>query len=218
MRRREFLRLIALAAAAGATLRASLSQAQAADELYELAPFGNVSLLHVTDVHAQLLPVYFREPSVNLGIGGARGRPPHLVGQHFLDEFGISKGSVRAHAFTHLDFVEAARRYGQVGGYAHLATLVKRLRASRPHALLLDGGDTWQGSATALWTEGADMIGAQKRLGIDLMTAHWEFTYGAKRVEEIVTRDLKGHSEFLAHNMNEPGGRFDFPAARPCVR
>ena len=193
MERREFLRLLALAAAAGATLRPGASAAQAAAELYDVPPFGNVSLLHFTDVHAQLLPTYFREPSVNLGVGAAAGRPPHLVGEALLKHFGIAPDTARAHAFTYLDFERAARRYGKVGGFAHLATLVKRLRASRPHALLLDGGDTWQGSAVSLWTRGADMIGAQKLLGVDLMTAHWEFTYGAERVRQAVDKELAPH-------------------------
>jgi sulfur-oxidizing protein SoxB len=177
-----------------------------------LPTFGNVSLLHVTDVHAQLLPVHFREPSVNLGIGEAAGRPPHLVGEAFLRHFAVDPRSARAHAFTHLDFEPLARRYGKVGGYAHLATLVKRLRASRPHALLLDGGDTWQGSATALWTRGADMIGAQKRLGIDLMTAHWEFTYGAERVRQAVDKEL-APIDFLAQNVKTID--FEDPVFRP---
>jgi sulfur-oxidizing protein SoxB len=176
LQRREFLQLLSLAAFAGASLRPRVSEAQAAAELYDLPAFGNVSLLHITDVHAQLLPVYFREPSINLG---------KLVGEHLLKKFGFQRGSAQAHAFTHLDFESLARRYGKVGGFAHLATLVKRLRASRPHALLLDGGDSWQGSATALWTRGADMIGAQQRLGVDYMTAHWEFTYGAERVKAL---------------------------------
>ncbi len=208
MQRREFLRLLAFAAAAGGTLRAGLTQAQAAAELYDVAPFGNLSLLHVTDVHAQLLPVYFREPSVNLG----DGKPPHVVGEALLKQFNIPSGSALAHAFTHLDFVAAARRYGKVGGYAHLATLVKRLRASRPHALLLDGGDSWQGSATALWTKGADMIGAQKLLGVDLMTAHWEFTYGAERVKQAVEKEL-GSIEFLAQNVKTTD--FEDPVFKP---
>jgi S-sulfosulfanyl-L-cysteine sulfohydrolase len=178
LRRREFLRLLALAAATGATLRARLSDAQAASELYDVPAFGNVSLLHITDVHAQLLPVHFREPSINIG----DAKPPHLVGEALLERFQLPPGTAAAHAFTHLDFDAAARRYGRTGGYAHLATLVKRLRASRPHALVLDGGDSWQGSATALWSQGRDMIGAQKRLGVDYMTAHWEFTYGAERM------------------------------------
>ena len=183
MHRREFLRLVALAAAAGASLRPGASDAQASSELYDLPAFGNVSLLHITDAHAQLLPVHFREPSVNLGVGTHAGQPPHLVGSAFLKKYSISPGSALAHAFTYVGFETLARRYGRVGGYAHLATLVKRVRSARPHALLLDGGDSWQGSATALWTKGADMIGAQTRLGVDLMTAHWEFTYGAERVK-----------------------------------
>jgi len=212
MQRREFLRLLALAASAGASLRPGASAAQAADELYQVPPFGNLSLLHMTDSHAQLRPVYFREPSVNLGVAEAAGRPPHLVGEAFLKHFGVPAGSAAAHAFTHLDFERAARRYGKVGGYAHLATLVKRLRASRPHALMLDGGDTWQGSATALWTEGADMIGAQKLLGVDLMTAHWEFTYGAKRVQAAVEKEL-APMEFLAQNVKTAD--FEDPVFKP---
>jgi S-sulfosulfanyl-L-cysteine sulfohydrolase len=196
MQRREFLRLLSIAAAAGATLRPGASAAQAADELYELPPFGNLSLLHMTDSHAQLLPVYFREP----------------VGADFGAKYGIAPGTPRAHAFTHADFVAAARRYGKVGGYAHLATLVKRIRASRPHALLLDGGDTWQGSATALWTEAADMIGAQKRLGVNLMTAHWEFTYGSTRVRKAVDGELAG-IEFLAQNVKTLD--FEDPVFKP---
>jgi sulfur-oxidizing protein SoxB len=200
MQRREFLRLLAMAAAAGATLRAGASEREAADALYELPPFGDFSLLHMTDAHAQLPPIYYREPSTNLGAGGEAGKPPHLVGEALLRRFGIAPGGHAAHAYTHLDFAAAARRYGKVGGYAHLATLVKRVRASRPHALFLDGGDTWQGSATALWTEGADMIGAQKLLGVELMTAHWEFTYGAARVKRAVEREL-GPIEFIAQNV-----------------
>jgi sulfur-oxidizing protein SoxB len=208
LQRREFLRLLALAAAAGATLRAGQSAAQAAAELYDVAPFGNLSLLHITDVHAQLLPVYFREPSINLG----DGKPPHLVGQEFLSHFRIPAGSAAAHAFTHLDFVAAARRYGKVGGYAHLATLVKRLRAGRPHALLLDGGDSWQGSAGALWSKGADMIGAMQLLGVDLMTGHWEFTYGAERVRQAVETEL-APVQFVAQNVRTID--FEDPVFRP---
>ena len=212
MIRREFLRMLGFAAAAGATLRPERSLAQAADELYALPKFGNVSLLHFTDCHAQLLPTYFREPSVNIGAGDASGRPPHLVGEALLKHFGLAPGSRQAHAFTHLDFERAARRYGKVGGFAHLATLVKRLRADRPHALLLDGGDTWQGSATSLWTKGADMIGAQKLLGVDLMTAHWEFTYGAARIKQAVDKELGG-IEFLAQNVKTTD--FEDPVFKP---
>jgi sulfur-oxidizing protein SoxB len=173
----------------------------AAGDLYDLPAFGNVSLLHFTDCHAQLMPVYFREPSINLGVGSALGKPPHVVGRHFLEHFGIPESSPEAHAFTYLDFEEAAQRYGKVGGFAHLATLVKRVRAQRPGSLLMDSGDTWQGSATALWTRGADMVGACKLLGVDIMTGHWEFTYGIERVREIVEQELSGSIEFLAQNV-----------------
>jgi sulfur-oxidizing protein SoxB len=169
--------------------------------MYDVAPFGNVSLLHFTDCHAQLLPIYFREPNVNLGFGSFAGRPPHLVGEALLKHFGIRPGTIDAHAFTYLDFAAAAKTYGKLGGFAHLATLVKRLKASRPHALLLDGGDTWQGSATALWTKGQDMVDACKLLGVDVMTGHWDFTLGADRVKEIVGRDFVGKVEFLAQNI-----------------
>ena len=212
MQRREFLRLLALAAAAGATLRAGASDAQAAGELYDAPAFGNVSLLHITDVHAQLLPTYFREPGMNLGVGDSAGRPPHLVGDGMLRRFGISPGTARAHAFTSVDFERAARRYGKVGGFAHLATLVKRVRAARPQALLLDGGDSWQGSAVSLWTKGADMIGAQKLLGVDLMTAHWEFTYGAERVRQAVDKEL-APIEFIAQNVKTTD--FEDPVFKP---
>ena len=184
MQRRDFLEALLLAVAAGSSLRPGAAAAQAAAELYDAPPFGNVSLLHVTDVHAQLLPVHFREPN----------------GTGFLKRYGIARGSRAAYAFSHLDFETLAQRYGRLGGYAHLATLVKRLRAARPQALLLDGGDSWQGSASSLWTRGADMIGAQKRLGVDFMTAHWEFTYGAERVLEAVKNEL-GPIVLLAQNV-----------------
>jgi len=206
MDRREFLQVLAAASAAGLPLQAYASTGGAAPgsgaaAMYEVPRFGNVSLLHFTDCHAQLLPIYFREPSVNLGVAGARGRPPHLVGEHLLKAFGVRPGTPEAHAFTFLDFEAAARTYGKVGGFAHLATLVRQLKASRPGALLLDGGDTWQGSATALWSKGQDMVDACKLLGVDVMTGHWEFTLGAKRVEEIVAKDLEGRVDFVAQNV-----------------
>jgi sulfur-oxidizing protein SoxB len=156
----------------------------------------------MTDCHAQLLPVYFREPSENLGAGASSGRTPHRVGAAFLQSYGIPRGSREAYAFTYLDFEIIAARYGKMGGFAHLATLVKRLKASRPGSLLLDGGDTWQGSGVALWTRGQDMIDAQKQLGVDIMTGHWEFTYGAERVKQVVENDFKGKIEFLAQNVS----------------
>jgi S-sulfosulfanyl-L-cysteine sulfohydrolase len=198
--RREFLQMLAIAAAYGLPPRASA--ADRAEALYDLPwPGGNVTLLHLTDCHAQLKPHYFREPDTNLGLFGALGRPPHLVGEALLKRYRISRRSRLAHAYTHLDFEDAARRYGRVGGFAHLATLVKRLRAQRPGALLLDGGDSWQGSATALWTRGADMIACSKLLGVDVMTGHWEFTYGAARVKQAIDAELKGRIEFVAQNV-----------------
>jgi len=202
MNRREFLQVLASAGAAGLALDArSAESRREMDAFYALPRFGNVHLLHFTDCHAQLLPTYFREPEVNLGAGPARGRPPHLVGEALLKKFGIRAGSREAYAFTCLDFAHAARLYGKLGGFAQLATLVKRLRADRPGALLLDGGDTWQGSATALWTNAQDMVEATKLLGVDVMTAHWEFTYGAERVGEIIARDLASRIDFIAHNV-----------------
>ncbi|MCM2308295.1 MAG: thiosulfohydrolase SoxB [Sulfuritalea sp.] len=202
MNRREFLQILAAASAAGFALDArSVWAAGKGDSLYDLKKFGNVHLLHFTDCHAQLMPIYFREPSVNLGIGGAQGKAPHLVGEHLLKAFGIKPDGIEAHAFTYLDFEKAARTYGKIGGFAHLATLVKRLRAGRPGALLLDGGDTWQGSATALWSKGQDMVDACKLLGVDIMAGHWEFTLGDKRVLEIVEKDFKGKIDFVAQNI-----------------
>ena len=203
MQRREFLQVLAAAAAAGMPVSARdvLAATPASERIYDLPRFGNVHFLHFTDCHAQLLPIHFREPSVNLGVGSARGQPPHLVGEYLLKHFGIAPGTADAHAFTYLDFVDAARVYGKLGGFAHLATLVKRLKATRPGALLLDGGDTWQGSATALWTNAQDMVDAGKLLGVDVMTAHWEMTYGQKRVQEIVEKDFKGRIDFVAQNV-----------------
>jgi sulfur-oxidizing protein SoxB len=202
--RREFLQLLAVASAGGMALDhrdVLAAQPGAAEKLYELPAFGNVSVMHFTDCHAQLLPIHFREPSVNLGVAGSLGKAPHLVGEQLLKAFGIAPGSAAAHAFTFLDFEQASRTYGKVGGFAHLATLIRQVRASRPNALLLDGGDTWQGSATALWTNGQDMVDACKLLRVDMMSAHWEFTLGAKRVQQIVENDFKGRIAFLAQNI-----------------
>jgi len=172
-----------------------------ADQLYDIPAFGNVSLLHFTDCHAQLLPIYYREPSTNLGVGNNEGKVPHLVGTSLLQRFGITPGSRQAYAFSHLDFCAAARAYGKMGGFAHLSSLIKRLKASRPNALLLDGGDSWQGSATALWTAGQDMVEASLALGVDVMTGHWEFTHGAQRVLQVVRNDFKDKVAFIAQNI-----------------
>jgi S-sulfosulfanyl-L-cysteine sulfohydrolase len=202
MNRREFMQILAAASAAGFALNSrELLAAQGGEKLYDLPRFGNVHFLHFTDCHAQLLPIWFREPNVNIGLGASTGKTPHLVGEKLLKAYGIKPGTAEAHAFTYLDFTQAAKTYGQVGGFAHLATLVKQLRAGRPNALLLDGGDTWQGSGTALWTKGQDMVDACKALGVDMMSPHWEFTLGHERVKEIIEKDFAGKIEFLAQNV-----------------
>ncbi len=195
--RRNFLQRLAIAAAAGVTPRVALA---ADDDLYDVGRFGNVRLIHITDTHAQLQPVYFREPSVNLGIGDMRGKPPHLVGGAFLEYFGIAPGSRIAHAFTFLDYEHAAHSYGRMGGFAHLKTLIDRLRADAGpgNALLLDGGDLWQGSGLAHALQGADMVEAANLLGIEAMTGHWEFTYGEAALRKNLG-SFKG--EFLAQNV-----------------
>ncbi|MFM8257559.1 MAG: thiosulfohydrolase SoxB [Polynucleobacter sp.] len=200
--RREFLQALAVASAGGMSLQSNFSHAQsAAQKFYDLPKFGNVHFLHFTDCHAQLLPIYFREPNVNLGIGAQEGKPPHLVGEHLLKFYGVKPGTRDAHAFTYLDYASAAKTYGKVGGFAHLATLVKQIKANRPGALLLDGGDTWQGSGTALWTNGQDMVDACLAMGVDVMTPHWEMTLGEKRVMEIVEKDFRGKVSFVAQNI-----------------
>lgn len=202
LNRREFLQALAIASAGGMGLQSNFAVAQnAAQKFYDLPKFGNVHFLHFTDCHAQLLPIYFREPNVNLGIGSQEGKTPHLVGEYFLKANGIAPNTRDSHAFTYLDYVAAAQNYGKMGGFAHMATLIKQLKANRPGALLLDGGDTWQGSGTALWTNGQDMVDAALLLGVDVMTPHWEMTLGEKRVMEIVNGDFKGKVSFIAQNI-----------------
>ena len=200
--RRDFLQALAIASAGGMSLQSNFANAQTtAQKFYDLPKFGNVHFLHFTDCHAQLLPIYFREPNVNIGIGTQEGKTPHLVGEYFLKANGIAVGTRDAHAFTYLDYVAAAQNYGKMGGFAHMATLIKQMKANRPGALLLDGGDTWQGSGTALWTNGQDMVDAALALGVDVMTPHWEMTLGEKRVMEIVNGDFKGKVSFIAQNI-----------------
>lgn len=215
--KREFLQVLAAASVSGMGLQryAHADTALADKAMYELPAFGNVSLLHMTDCHAQLKPIYFREPSVNLGLGTMKNHAPHLVGEHLLKAMGLQPGTASAHAFSYLDFDVAATRYGKVGGFAHLATLVKRMRASRPGALLLDGGDTWQGSATSLWTQAQDMVDACKLLGVDVMTGHWEFTYGMQRVQEIIEKDFGSKLDFVAQNVKTAD--FGDPVFKPYV-
>jgi S-sulfosulfanyl-L-cysteine sulfohydrolase len=215
MTRREFLNTLAVAAATGFPLVAAARESDARDIFDLRSPRGDVTLMHFTDSHAQLLPNYFREPGINLGIGDLAGKPPHRVGAALLQHYRISPHSRLAHALTHLDFVHAARTFGKIGGFAHLATLIKKVRVQRPGALLLDGGDSWQGSATALWTRGEDMVQAAQLLGVDLMTGHWEFTLGAERVKELVGTRLKGRIEFIAQNVTTAD--FGDPVFTPWV-
>ncbi len=202
LNRREFLQALAIASAGGMSLQSNFVSAQSsAQKFYDLPKFGNVHFLHFTDCHAQLLPIYFREPNVNIGVSTQEGKTPHLVGEYFLKANGIAPNTRDAHAFTYLDYVAAAQNYGKMGGFAHMATLIKQMKANRPGALLLDGGDTWQGSGTALWTNGQDMVDAALALGVDVMTPHWEMTLGEKRVMEIVNGDFKGKVSFIAQNI-----------------
>ncbi len=177
----------ALTGAPAGLNRALAQQKVTQDDLLRFEPLGQVTLLHFADIHAQIVPLYFREPSVNLGIGGVQGKPPHLTGADFLREFGLAGGTAEAHALSSENFSALARSYGKVGGVDRLATLIGAVRAERPgKTLLLDGGDTWQGSYTSLATRGADMVEVMNALGVEAMTAHWEFTYGTERVEELI--------------------------------
>jgi S-sulfosulfanyl-L-cysteine sulfohydrolase len=198
IRRRDFLKTTAAALAAPALLR--IARATETASLYDIERFGNARILHLTDTHAQLRPVYFREPSVNLGIGEMWGRPPHLVGRAFLDHYGIRADSADAYAFTSVDFEKSAPRFGRLGGFAHLKTLIDKLRADvgEHRSLLLDGGDLWQGTGLTHLMRGTDMIDAANLLGIEAMTGHWEFTYGEADLRSNLAR-FKG--EFLAQNV-----------------
>ena len=151
--------------------RLAAQQALTQDKLLEFEDFGNLTLIHVTDIHAQLKPIWFREPEVNIGVGEAAGRPPHVTGKAFLDMFGIAPGSPDAYALTHEDFAALAKTYGRMGGMDRVATVVKAIRAARPDSILLDGGDTWHGSMTSLRTKGQDMVNVMNALGVEGMTS-----------------------------------------------
>ena len=207
--RRDLLALLGVAAGAGLTPRQVAAAATAPERLVEFPALGNVTLLHVTDTHATLRPVLCREPDTAPGVGAERGKPPFLSGSDFIRAYGISPGSVEAYAYTFLDFPALAARYGRMGGYAHLATLVKRIRSERAgRTLLLDGGDTLLGSATALWSRGEDMVRVSNQLGVEVFTPHWEFVHGIERVKELFgDREGKGlfAGDFIAHNVAEAG-------------
>jgi S-sulfosulfanyl-L-cysteine sulfohydrolase len=202
--RREFLQAMAAAAALvpGGSLRAFAQQRFTQDQLLRLGPpVGNVTLVHIADLHAQLRPIFFREPSVNLGVGEARGQLPHVTGRAFLDQFQIAPRSPLAYAMTSEDFAELAKDYGRLGGLDRVATVMKAIRAERPNrTLLLDGGDTWQNSYTSLVTKGQDVIDCMALLKPDAMTGHWEFTLGAERVKQIT--ETLGFP-FLAQNIRD---------------
>lgn len=189
--RRHFLQAaMATSAIVGSGLgswsRLAAQQALTQDQLLQFDDFGNVTLIHVTDIHAQLRPVWFREPEINLGVGAAKGQVPHVTGTEFQQMFGIAPNSPEAYALTYPDFEALGRAYGRMGGMDRVATVVKAIRAARPDSILLDGGDTWHGSMTSLRTNGQDMVNAMNLLGVDGMTSHWEWTYGTERVREIV--------------------------------
>lgn len=198
IRRRDFLKSTAATAASLSLPRLARSAETAS--IYDLERFGNARILHTTDTHAQLNPVYVREPSVNIGIGEMAGRPPHLVGRAFLERFGIRPDSADAYAFSCFEFEKFAGRFGKLGGFAHLKTLIDRLRADagEKHSVLVDGGDLWQGTGLANVMQGRDMVEVSNLLGIEAMTGHWEFTYGEQALRDNLER-FKG--EFLAQNV-----------------
>jgi sulfur-oxidizing protein SoxB len=216
--RREFLKIMGVGAVAGTGLiscsksdngtggtpaeppPASAPQDPLAG-FYDLPMRGNARILHVTDLHGQLNPVYFREPNVNLGLGDAYARPPHIVGKKLLDYMGLATDSPEAYAYTYLNFENAARKYGKTGGYACIKTLLDRLRkqaGGRENTLTIDGGDLWQGSGTSLWTRGVDMVEASNLLGLDVMVGHWEFTY---REDEVLSNVALFKGDFIGQNV-----------------
>jgi len=214
--RREFLRILGLSAVAGSGLigcgrnengagsSTPAAPVEAGDPLagfYDVPMRGSARILHLTDIHGQLKPVYFREPNVNLGMGDAYGRPPHIVGRKFLEFMGLNPDTIESYAYTYLDFANAAQQYGRTGGYAHIKTLLDRLREQAgglDNTLTLDGGDLWQGSGTSLWTRGVDMVEASNLLGLDVMVGHWEFTY---REDEVLSNVALFKGDFIGQNV-----------------
>jgi sulfur-oxidizing protein SoxB len=166
--------------------RLAAQQALTQDQLLQFDTFGNISLIHITDIHAQLKPIFFREPSINIGVGSNKGAVPHVTGADFRKLYGIDDGSPSHYALSSDDFSALAQGYGRVGGLDRVATVINQIRSERPDALLLDGGDTWHGSLTCYETQGQDMVNVMNALKPDAMTFHWEFTLGSERVNEIV--------------------------------
>ncbi len=190
--RRDFLQATVAASAiygasgVGNWAKLAAQQALTQDQLLNFDTFGNITLIHITDIHAQMKPTYFREPEINLGLGDVKGMPPHVTGADFLKMFNIKPGTPEAYALTYVDFTSLAKTYGKMGGIDRIATVVNAIRADRPDALLLDGGDTWHGSYTCLKTQGQDVVNLFNRLKPDAMTFHWEFTLGSDRIREII--------------------------------
>ena len=204
MSRREFIYMSALLAGTApvfANSHTRLATTKNAEDYYKLDSFGNARIMHMTDSHAQLLPVYFREPSVNLGFFGNYGKPPHIVNEKLLDRYGIKGNKRLEYAFSDVNFEQHAKAMGRVGGFAQLKTVINHLRSNFGHdkTLLLDGGDTWQGSATALYTRGKDMVGAMNKLGVDVAVGHWEFTYKA---QEVLDNVKLLDADFIAQNVH----------------
>ncbi|MCB1405738.1 MAG: thiosulfohydrolase SoxB, partial [Rhodobacteraceae bacterium] len=216
--RREFLQASVAASALygisgfGNWSRLAAQQVLTQDDLLRFDTFGNISLIHITDIHAQAKPIWFREPEFNIGVGEVRGQPPHVVGQDFIDMFNLTPGSPEAYALTYQDFTALGRTYGKMGGMDRVATIVKAIKADRPDAIVLDGGDTWHGSMTSYLTQGQDMVNIMNALGTEAMTSHWEWTFGTDRVFELVEQL---NFPFLGQNIfdaewNEPSE--DFPS------
>ncbi|MDT8452180.1 MAG: thiosulfohydrolase SoxB [Gammaproteobacteria bacterium] len=206
LNRRDFLKLLGITSVAGSMpmlygCSREGSMPAISEDFYKVPMRGNVRLLHITDVHGQLNPVYFREPNVNLGVGEAYGRPPHIVGKKFLEEMKFKPGTPEAYAYTYLDFEKGAEKYGRMGGFAHIKTLLNSLReeaGDRGNTLTLDGGDLWQGSGTSLWTRGVDMVEASNILGVDVMVGHWEFTY---KENEVLSNVALFKGDFIGQNV-----------------
>lgn len=202
--RRDFLQVTAATAALVGGLpihKLAAQQLITEEKILEFSAVGQVTLLNFTDCHAQLMPLYFREPSMNFGVGNAYGKPPHITGKNFLNHFGLKGGTPEAYAFSSVDHIALSKAYGRIGGMAQMATLIKAIRAERSsNTLLVDCGDTWQGSYSSLQTRGEDMVEVMNAMGVDLMTAHWEFTYGTQRVKELIKK-LK--FPFLAGNVTD---------------
>ena len=215
--RRDFLQTTMAASAIiggsgfGNWSRVSAQQALTQDQLLDFDTFGNVTIAHVTDMHAQTQPLYFREPEINLGVGAQKGLPPHVTGADFRKMYGIEDGSPSHYALSYDDFSAMAQEYGKIGGVDRAATVIKSIRADRPDALLLDGGDTWQGSYAALKSNGQDMVNIMNALGVEAMVSHWEFTLGIDRVTEIVENEL--NFPFLGANIFD--NEWDEPAYDP---